>query len=242
MTDAAEGRTRSGRSPAVPAPALRTVDLVKEYAGRRGLDGVSLEVARGERVMLVGPNGSGKSTLLKTVSGLLEPTAGEARVLGAVVGTLEARAVTAFLGDEPVLYDDLSVLEHCLYLSALYGVTDGAERADYVLGVLGLDDRRDELPGRLSRGLRQRAAAACGLVRPFRLLLVDEPFVGLDRPGREALLRLMTESAEAGAAVVVATHQGEALRWADRLVGLMDGAVVYDGAPSEGALRGIVGG
>lgn len=229
------------REPTVSSSALVVDGLGKSYGERVALDEVTLEVARGQRVMLVGPNGSGKSTLLRVVAGLLEATSGEARILGARSGSMEARAVTAFVGDDPVLYDDLSVLEHCEYLGRLHGISDVAERAGYVLERLGLSARADQLPSSFSRGLRQKSALAIAFVRPFRLLLVDEPFVGLDTPGRNALQALLDEAAQAGAAVVVATHQGEALEWADRLVGLQDGGLAYDGEPTSEALRRLVG-
>ena len=112
-------------------------------------------------------------------------------VLGSPVGSLEARAATSYLGDQPVFYDDLSVWEHLEYIAKLHGHDDWEGHATDLLETVGLLDRRDDLPMTFSRGLRQKAAIALAFIRPFELLLVDEPFVGLDRTGRDALLDLL---------------------------------------------------
>ena len=145
--------------------------------------------------MLLGHNGSGKTTLLRMAAGLLEPSAGTATILGSPVGTLDARAATSYLGDQPVFYDDLSVWEHLEYIAKLHGHDEWEPHATDLLETLGLFDRRDDLPMTFSRGLRQKAAIALAFIRPFELLLVDEPFVGLDRTGRDALLDLFRPGA-----------------------------------------------
>jgi ABC-type multidrug transport system ATPase subunit len=106
---------------------------------------------------------------------------------------------------------------------------------------LGLAGRADDLPSRFSRGLRQKTAIVLGLIRPFGLLLIDEPFVGLDPPGREALIELMDDAASSGATVVVATHQLEYVTKAQRCVALRDGSVVYDGPPGKVDVLSLVG-
>jgi ABC-2 type transport system ATP-binding protein len=229
------------RSSGLSVPALDATGLRKEYGDLVALAGVDLSVARGEKVMLVGPNGSGKTTLLRMVAGLLEPTEGDLLVDGVPVGTLDARAAVSYISDEPVLYDDLSVREHLEYVARLHATPDAARRADELVRRLGLSARVEDLPVRFSRGLRQKTALAVGLVRPFGLLLVDEPFVGLDVPGREALVPLLAEVAAAGAAVVVATHQPDFAEVADRCIGLRDGELIMDGPPSLEEIRRLVG-
>jgi ABC-type multidrug transport system ATPase subunit len=215
---------------------LHAVDIVKDYGDLLALDGVSIEVSEGERVVLVGPNGSGKSTLVRIASGLLEATSGTVEVVGVEPGSIQARRQVSFIPDAPVLYDDLSVLEHLEYVARLHGVDHWRSRADELLSRLGLADRADDLPARFSRGLRQKTAIAVALVRPASLLLVDEPFVGLDAPGRMALIELLDEAALAGAAVVVATHQLDLAARADRAIGLRDGRKVHDGAITPAVL------
>jgi len=217
---------------------LRTDGLTKDYGDLLALDALDLGVAAGEAVVLVGPNGSGKTTFLRLAAGLLEPSDGTVTVADQPSGSLPARAATSFLPDSPVLYDDLDVREHAEYVGRLHGVDDWASRTDALLARLGLADRADDLPSRFSRGLRQKTSILLGLVRPFQLLLVDEPFVGLDAPGQAALLDLLDEAAAGGAAVVVATHQLDFVHRASRCVALRDGRLIYDGpAAADEVLR-----
>lgn len=211
--------------------ALETVGLTKTYGDAPAVEPIDLSVAQGERIVLLGHNGSGKTTLLRMVAGLLEPSDGTASVLGHAVGSLEARAATSYLGDQPVFYDDLSVWEHLEYVALLHGHPEWEPHATDLLDCLGLLDRKDDLPTTFSRGLRQKAAIALAFIRPFELLLVDEPFVGLDRSGRDALLELFRNVHADGAALVVATHELTTVEQAERLVALRDGALVYDGGP-----------
>jgi len=199
---------------------------------------LDLEIGPGELVMLVGPNGAGKSTFLRLVAGLLEPTSGEVLVAGAPAGSLEARAATSFIPDAPVLYDDLSVEEHLEYVARLHGVSEWRARADRLLERLTLAPRADDLPSRFSRGMRQKASLAVGLIRPFSLLLVDEPFVGLDAPTQAALVELLAEAADEGAALLISTHQLDLVERATRCVAVREGELAFDGEPSaETVLR-----
>lgn len=204
------------------------------------LEGVSTSAAAGEMVALVGHNGAGKSTLLRILSGLLEPTSGEITVCGFEPGSIEARAATSYLPDNPVLYDDLSVIEHLEYIARLHDRDDWEEHAWDLLSRLGLEHRADDLPATFSRGLRQKAALAVGFVRPFELLLIDEPFVGLDASGRDGLVTLLVEAAANGSAVVVSTHELGFLERASRCVVLRDGVVVHDGALTADVAKELV--
>ena len=183
----------------------------------------------GETIALVGSNGAGKSTLLRIISGLLDKTSGEVSVGGHQPGTIEARASTAFVSDNPVLYDDLSVIEHLEYIARMHDVDDWEEHAWNLLDILGLRARADDLPSRFSRGLRQKTSLAIGFVRPSSLLLIDEPFVGLDASGKGGFLELVANAAANGAAVVVSTHELGFLERADGCVALSDGSVVMSG-------------
>jgi ABC-type multidrug transport system ATPase subunit len=211
------------------------------YSDLVALEPLDLVVPAGERLVLVGPNGSGKTTLLRMVAGLLEPTGGEVEVFGAPAGTIDARAALSYLGDTPVLYDDLSVREHVEYTCRLHGAEDWEERSEALIADLGLTARADDLPSRFSRGLRQKTAIVLALIRPFGVLLVDEPFVGLDAPGRGAFIELIDDAGAAGATVIIATHELEYVTRADRGVALRDGAVVYDGAPGNMDLAHLLG-
>lgn len=215
-------------------PVLVATGLTKSYEDLVALAPLDLTLRRGEMAVLVGHNGSGKSTFLGLSSGLLEATAGELQVTFHDAGSFEARAATSYLPDQPVLYDDLSVLEHLEYVARLHGVEDWEDRGHALLDRLGLAHRADDLPSRFSRGLRQKTAIALALVRPFDLLLVDEPFVGLDPQGRDAMVALLAEAHQGGAAVIVATHQLDFVQRAERCLALRDGDLVFDG-PANGA-------
>jgi ABC-2 type transport system ATP-binding protein len=201
----------------------------KSYAELTALVPLDLSVPAGQLVALIGHNGSGKSTFLRMAAGLLDLSSGTIAIGGATAGTSEARALVSFLPDEPVLYDDLSVREHLAYVAALHGVTLAEEDLDGLIDRVGLTPRADDLPSQFSRGLRQRTSIALGLVRPFELLLVDEPFVGLDLSGKDALLGIFDELHADGATIVVATHDPGFVERADRCVALRDGEVVHDG-------------
>ncbi len=222
-------------------PLLETDGLAKQYGEVDALLPLDLSVDAGERVALIGHNGSGKTTLLRLVAGLLDATEGTATVAGHPAGSLEARACTSYLADEPVLYDDLSVREHLDYLGRLHGTDGYGDDEEQLVAALGLAERVDDLPARFSRGLRQKTALVIGLARPFDLLLVDEPFVGLDLAGKEALLERFDERHAAGATLVVATHDPTFLDRVDRCVALRDGEVVYDGTSSGVDVHALVG-
>jgi ABC-2 type transport system ATP-binding protein len=224
------------------APALLTEGLTKTYDDLVALHPLDLEVLAGQSVALIGHNGSGKSTLLRMVAGLLDPSGGTLEIAGFEVGDVEARATTSFLPDDPVLYDDLSLREHVEYISRLHGGDGWDDYAQSLCERLGLASRIDDLPSRFSRGLRQKTSIILALARPFSLLLVDEPFVGLDQPGKVVLLDLIDEVHADGGASLVATHDPAYVDRVSRSIALRDGEVVYDGQASVDQVLGLVGG
>lgn len=219
------------------APALAATDLSKDYGDGPALNAVTLTIETGERVALVGHNGSGKTTLLRIAAGLLEATSGRLQIFGASPADIDARRRLSYLSDTPVFYDDLSVWEHLEYTARLHGVADWIDHATELLVNLGIDTRADDLPSRFSRGLKQKAAIATAFVRPFDLLLVDEPFVGLDTMGKKALLASFDVASERGATLVVATHEPSFLDRVSRVVILRDGDIVHDGSPTDEFVR-----
>lgn len=220
---------------------LEAAGASKAYSDLVALEPLDLQVPAGQALALVGHNGSGKSTFLRLAAGLLELTDGTIEVAGEPVGTSEARAAVSFLPDEPVLYDDLSVREHLAYVAALHGVAVEESDLDDLLERVGISHRADDLPARFSRGLRQKASIAVGLVRPFEVLLVDEPFVGLDAPGKDALLGIFDELHADGASVIVATHDPSYVERVDRCVALRDGVVIHDGPATPADVLRLVG-
>jgi ABC-2 type transport system ATP-binding protein len=224
-----------------PEPVLLAEGASKAYADLVALAPLDLSVPAGQTVALVGHNGSGKSTFLRLAAGLLDLTEGTITVAGAPAGTSAARAAVSFLPDDPVLYDDLSVREHLGYVAGLHGVDAPDDLLDELIERVELSHRADDLPARFSRGLRQKTSIALALIRPFELLLVDEPFVGLDATGKVALLGILDELHADGASIVVATHDPTFVERADRCVALHDGLVVHDGPATAADVLRLVG-
>jgi ABC-type multidrug transport system ATPase subunit len=223
-------KPRSARS---VIPAIECDGLEKDYGDIVALAPLDLVVEPGASVVLVGHNGSGKSTLLSLLAGTLEPSDGSARIFGKGPDDIVSRANRAWLPDTPVLYDDLTVEEHLQYVSRLHGVQGEEAHHDQLLARLDLATRRGQLPSQFSRGLRQKAAIAVALCRPFRVLLVDEPFVGLDADGRDTMLELLDEAHDDGATLVVATHDPAVIDRFERGLVLSNGELVHDGPASE---------
>ncbi len=213
--------------------------LGRSYDGYIALGSFNLDVAAGELIALIGPNGAGKTTFLNLAAGLLEPTSGEVEIDGHVPGTIEARRALSYLPDTPVFYEDLSVVEHLEYVAALHETAKPAERIDELIGRLGLDGWEDALGSELSKGMKQKASIALALVRPFKVLLADEPLDGLDPPSRDTLFALLAETQATGAAIVVSTHRPDVIAAADRCVAIRDGRLAYDGTPDPKVLSEI---
>jgi ABC-type multidrug transport system ATPase subunit len=167
--------------------------------------------------------------MMRIAAGLLDASEGTVSIYGQVSGSLPARASLSFIADQPTFYDDLTLWEHMEYVARLHGVEDWEQTAADLLGHLGLYDRADDMPNRFSRGLKQKSAIALGFIRPFDLLLVDEPFVGLDASGKEALLELLAAATDNGSTVIVATHELSFVHTVKRVIALRDGRLVYDG-------------
>jgi ABC-2 type transport system ATP-binding protein len=220
-------------------PVLQLRGLRRTYGEVVALDQLDLEVAHGECVALVGHNGSGKTTTLRLVAGLLEPTNGDVIVAGDNLRLDRARAALAFVPDNPLLYGDLTVREHLELIGLAHGMGGGLDnRVTGLLDRLDLTGRQEFLPGQLSRGLRQKTQLACALVRPFHVIVLDEPVVGLDPPSQQTLHELLHKAKQDGAAILLSTHQLPfAAGLADRAVVLHEGRVV-----EEGPFRAVMAG
>jgi ABC-type multidrug transport system ATPase subunit len=182
---------------------------------------VTLSVAAGSAVALVGPNGAGKSTVLQTMVGLLPPLGGTVRFAGVPVDERAAdfrRAVAGVLDDD-AFFPSLTGAEHLLLTARAHGVADAERVVAAELDVFGLTDRADALPPALSSGQRRRLALAGALVRPARLLVLDEPERRLDTGMRRALADRLAALVRAGATVLFASHDPDFVRTlADRVV------------------------
>ncbi|MBX3466044.1 MAG: ABC transporter ATP-binding protein [Planctomycetes bacterium] len=204
-------------------PALEVQELVKVYpSGVRAVDGVSFTVEPGEVFALLGPNGAGKSTTIRVVATLLRPTSGAVRVLGhdVVSAPDQARAAIGYVPQEVALDRHLTARQHLELSGRLYRVPAAALRARVgeLLALVELTDRADEPVKRFSGGMKKRLDLACGLLHRPRLLILDEPTVGLDIQTRLRIWRFVAELRAAGTAILLTTHDmEEADELADRV-------------------------
>jgi heme exporter protein A len=192
-------------------PALSLAGLRRDFGERIALEGVSVELAAGESLLVLGPNGAGKTTLLRILATLLRPSGGAVRVLGCELPgeAWKLRGRIGYLGHEPLLYRDLSGRENLRFQTRLHGVArDAAEgRIEELLEAVGMRGRADERVGELSAGMRQRLAICRAVLHRPELLLLDEPDSNLDAAGRDLARRLI--GPDAGLTRVVVTHEEE---------------------------------
>jgi ABC-2 type transport system ATP-binding protein len=223
--------------------ALELRGLRKTFA-KPAVEDLDLTVRAGELYALLGPNGAGKTTTLRMATGLLEPDAGSIRVFGidARADPIAAKRITAWLPDEPMLYDRLTPLEYLQFVAGLWGVeADTARsRAEELLRWLDLWGQRDQRCDGFSRGMKQKTALAGALIHDPRLLILDEPLTGLDAGAARQVKDLLQARARDGATVILTTHILEvAERLADRIGIIQAGRLRAEGALSD--LRGQTG-
>jgi heme exporter protein A len=213
------------------APLVEARGLTRSYGPVRALRGVDLTLAAGEVLLVLGPNGAGKSTLLRSLAGLLRPQSGTVQIAGRLLSgdDPDARRPIGLLSHQSLLYDELTLFENLLFAARLYDVPDPRARADAALAAQGLLDRRDDRPRGLSRGMQQRAAIARALLHDPALLLLDEPFTGLDAIAADRLRSLLREHCHGARAMVIVTHHAsEAWELATRIGVLVGGRWALD--------------
>lgn len=184
--------------------------LVKRFGDNVAVAGLDLHVARGELFSMLGPNGAGKTTTLRMLTGLLRPDAGRARIGGfdIVEEAQAAKALLGFVPDRPFLYDRLTCREFLRFVGGLYRMVDEdiRERSAHLLDAYGLGDKGDQLIGALSHGMRQKLSfAACFLHAP-QVVVVDEPWVGLDPRSLRMIKDDLRRRAREGLTVIMSTH------------------------------------
>jgi ABC-2 type transport system ATP-binding protein len=214
--------------------ALRLSGLVKRYESKTAVDHLDLTVASGELYALLGPNGAGKTTTLRMVAGLLAPDAGAVTIFGvdALADPRAAKRITAWLPDEPMLYDKLTPLEYLEFICGLWGVDAriGLARAQQLLERLELWEHRAERCEGFSRGMKQKAALAGALIHEPKLLILDEPLTGLDAAIARQVKDILQERRAAGATIILTTHILEvAERMATRIGIIQSGRLMTEG-------------
>jgi ABC-2 type transport system ATP-binding protein len=217
--------------------ALKIRGLVKTF-DRPVVEGLDLCVPAGEFYCLLGPNGAGKTTTLRMVTGLLAPDRGAISIFGvdALKDPIGAKRIMAWVSDEPMLYDQLTPMEYLDFVAGLWGVEAGVAeaRAKELLSWLGLSPHAHERCGPFSKGMRQKLALAGALVHEPKLIILDEPFTGLDAGSSRIVKDVLRERVRAGCSVIMTTHILEvAERMADRIGVVARGRLIADGRLDE---------
>ena len=198
---------RTGRPPTV-VRMIEVQSLTKRYGTFTAVHELSFAVQPGEVLGLVGPNGAGKTSTLRCLAGIIPAGGGTVRIAGHELARdpVAAKRQLAFFPDEPRLFDYLTVRQHLNFVARIYGVADHAALAQPLLEELEIADKADELPGALSRGMKQKLAIACGLLHAPRVMFFDEPLTGLDPLGIRRMKDSILKRAHEGAAVVLSSH------------------------------------
>lgn len=210
--------------------AVEIVDLAKSFGGVQALRGVSLRVHVGEVYGLMGPNGSGKTTLIRSLLGMIKPDRGEVRVLGRSMPDLAVLSKVGYMTQAAALYPDLSVVENVRFFAA---ITGAGANVDEALRFVDLEGRRHSVVGTLSGGMRTRASLACAIVHRPRLLLLDEPTVGVDPELRRRLWTQFRDMASEGVTIVVSSHVMDEAARSDRLGLIRSGKLLAEGSVGE---------
>ncbi|MBI2845275.1 MAG: heme ABC exporter ATP-binding protein CcmA [Chloroflexi bacterium] len=206
--------------------------LSKYFGPRPALRGINLGIARGEFLALFGPNGAGKTTLIRILATLLPPTAGTAKVAGKDIRREGEgiRGLIGFVSHLPLLYDNLTARENLSFFGRLYSVLDLEARGDELLEEVGLTHRQHDLVRTYSRGMQQRLALARALLHDPAVLLLDEPYSGLDPQAVERLQEVLAGLARRNKTVLLATHNlEEGFEISHRLAILAQGRIVWEG-------------
>lgn len=207
--------------------------LTRRFGDRTAVNGVDLEIRRGESLALFGPNGSGKTTLLRLLTSALKPSAGSFTIAGLDprVADREARRILGALYHQTFLYDDLSARDNLLFFARLYGASDADRRAESLLAAVGLAERADDPVRSFSRGMQQRVSLARCLIHEPRVVILDEPFTGLDPHSAATFTETLQTMRSRGRTLLLVTHNLQrGLDLCDRWLILNRGRIVAEGS------------
>lgn len=187
---------------------IEVLGLTKRYRDFTAVRDLSFAVSPGEVLGLVGPNGAGKTSTLRCLAGIIPATAGTIRIAGHDIATdpVAAKRALAFFPDEPRLFEYLTVRQHLNFIARVYGVPDHETIAQPLLEEFEIATKADQLPGELSRGMKQKLAIACGLLHQPKVMFFDEPLTGLDPLGIRRMKNSIITRARAGATIVLSSH------------------------------------
>jgi ABC-2 type transport system ATP-binding protein len=219
---------------------IAVTGLTKRYGSFTAVSDLSLAVAPGEVLGLVGPNGAGKTTTLRCLAGIIPASHGTIEIAGQNLANdpVGAKRKLAFFPDEPRLFDYLTIRQHLAFVAKIYGVENHEAVAGPLLDELEIADKADELPGALSRGMKQKLAIACGLLHGPSVMFFDEPLTGLDPLGIRRMKDSIIKRAQAGATIVLSSHLLHLLEEVcSHVLILKRGEKIADGTIAEVAAR-----
>jgi ABC-2 type transport system ATP-binding protein len=187
---------------------IEVVGLTKLYGEFAAVRDLSFAVQSGHVLGLVGPNGAGKTTTLRCMAGIIPPSSGRVAIAGRDLAAdpIGAKRSLAFFPDEPRLFEYLTVRQHLAFVARVYGVANHEALVEPLLEEFEITDKADDLPGQLSRGMKQKLAIACGLLHSPQVLFFDEPLTGLDPLGIRRMKKSIVQRAQSGCAVVLSSH------------------------------------
>src|SRR6187399_191472 len=216
-------------------PIVRMIGARKSFCATRAVDGLSVDVGRGEMFGVIGPDGAGKTTSLRLICGLLKPDAGTIRVKGIdpFVDRREAARTMGYVSQRFSLYGDLSIDENIEFFARIHGVRDFAARRSRLLTLTGLEPFRDRLADRLSGGMKQKLALACVLVHEPPVLVLDEPTTGVDPVSRREFWKLLAEFLQQGLTILLATPYLDEAERCGRIALIAEGRVLAEDEPAK---------
>jgi len=215
---------------------IKLTNLTKQYGSFTAVKNIDLEVKAGEVFGFLGPNGAGKTTTIKMMAGLLQPTGGSVEIGGFDVQKepLQAKAITGFIPDRPYLYEKLTAEEFMRFVAELYTMQSPGSRIDELLALFGLTDWAGELVENFSHGMKQRLVMASSLLHRPKVLVVDEPMVGLDPRGARLVKDLFQDLASQGVTVFMSTHTLEIVEaMCTRVAIINKGEIIAGGSVAE---------
>lgn len=207
---------------------LEVKNLKKSYRKLEAVKDVSFNVEKGQIAIILGPNGAGKSTIIKSIAGLLKYE-GSIKIDNMDNKTLEAKKILSYVPEMPSLYDLLTVKEHVDFIAKAYSIENYQSKAEELFQRFDLIDKKNKLGKELSKGMQQKVSLICGLITQPKLILLDEPMMGLDPKAIKELKHIFLELREEGIAIIISTHIIDSVAgiW-DKALIMKDGKIVYE--------------
>ncbi|SHH43208.1 ABC transporter ATP-binding protein [Clostridium intestinale] len=212
---------------------LEVNNITKSYGKFKAVKDISFKVEQGEIAVLVGPNGAGKSTIIKSIAGLLKYE-GEIKIGGKHNKSIEGKRLFNYVPEMPAMYPLLTVDEHIHFIAKAYGLNDYKEKAEELLKTFDMVDKRTKLGQELSKGMQQKVSIMCGLITNPKLILFDEPMIGLDPKAIKELKNYFAKLKESGAAIIISTHLLDSVQdlW-DRILIMKEGEIILSKTKGE---------